>query len=239
MNILQNPQYVWWLLASAVIGGILTWTISGLIHRSRRLEALRTLETQLAGNQVQLEDLRNQLDALQQEYDETRKEFRLMEMAKVSAETKLTDTQQHIESQRVMLGEAKLTLADTFRSLASEALAGNNQGFLALAEEKFKALKDETTHELDHRHNSLEALVNPLSEILRTYQQETKALEDKRLREFSTVSEQLKQLATAQSTLQSETSKTRQCVTISSRAGSMGRNCLAQDSRISRHVGTL
>ena len=130
-----------------------------------------------------------------------------MEIAKVSAETKLTDTHQHFEAQRAILDEAKGALADTFRSLASEALAGNNQGFLALAEEKFKALKDETALELTHRHTSLEALMNPLTESLRTYQQEAKALEDKRLQEFTSVSEQLKHVAMAQSTLQAETSK--------------------------------
>lgn len=207
MNILQNPQYFWWLVGCIFIGATLAWSLCSLIHRSRKLEALQTVETQLATNKVQLEDLRIQLSSLHQEYDDLRKEFRLMEVAKVSAETKLADNQQHFESQRAMLNEAKLTLSDTFRSLASEALAGNNQGFLALAEEKFKALKDETAIEFNHRHTSLEALVNPLTESLRTYQQETKALEDKRLREFSSVSEQLKHLAAAQSTLQTETSK--------------------------------
>ncbi len=207
MNILQDPQYLWWLLASSLIGGGLAGALSSLFHRSRRLEALQNVETQLAASKVQLEDLRNQLMTLQKDDNDLRKEFRLMEVAKVSAETKLSDTQQHFESQRAMLDEAKLNLSDTFRSLASEALAGNNQGFLALAEEKFKALKDETAIELNHRHTSLEALMNPLTESLRTYQQETKALEDKRLREFSSVSEQLKHLATAQSTLQTETSK--------------------------------
>jgi DNA recombination protein RmuC len=207
MPILQNPEYLWWLLACAVLGGLFAWFLSTLIHRSRRVEALQTVETQLAGSTIKLEDLRKQLSALDQEYDDLRKEFRLMEIAKVSAETKLTEMQQHFASQRAILDEAKLTLSDTFRSLASEALAGNNQGFLALAEEKFKALKDETALEFNHRHTSLEALVTPLSETLRVYQQETKALEDKRLREFSTVSEQLKHLAMAQSSLQSETSK--------------------------------
>jgi DNA recombination protein RmuC len=207
MNIQQYLQYLWWILASALIGGGLAWAFCSLIYRSRRLEVVQTLDTQLVTRTVQLEDLRNQLANLHQEYDDFRKEFRLMEVAKVSAETKLLDSQHHIESQRAMLDEAKLTLSDTFRSLASEALAGNNQGFLALAEEKFKSLKDETAIELNHRHTSLEALMRPLSESLRTYQQETKDLEDKRLREFSSVSEQLKHLATAQSTLQTETSK--------------------------------
>jgi len=207
MNLLQDPPYLWWLLASLLIVGGVVWILSSLLYRSRQLEALQTIETQLGARTVQVEDLRNQLATLHKDYDDLRKEFRLMEVAKVSAETKLSDTQQHIETQRAMLDEAKLTLSDTFRSLASEALAGNNQGFLALAEEKFKALKDETAIELNHRHRSLETLLTPLTESLRTYQQETQALEDKRLREFSSVSEQLKHLASAQSTLQAETSK--------------------------------
>ncbi len=207
MPVLENPQYLWWLLASALIAGGFVWGLCSLLHRSRKLEALQTFESQQTANAAQIEDLRHQLDNLQQEHGALRKEFRLMEIAKISAEIKLADAQQHFESQRTMLEETKLNLSDTFRSLASEALAGNNQGFLALAEEKFKALKDETALELNHRHKSLEALVNPLSETLRTYQQETKALEDKRLREFSSVSEQLKQLASAQSTIQTETSK--------------------------------
>ena len=207
MNILQNSQYLWWIFFSALLGAIFTWILTSLFHRHRKLEAIQSLEFQLAANLAQLEGLQNHLKTLNQEYTELQKEFRIMEVAKVSAEIKLADTQQHLESQRTILDEAKLTLSDTFRSLASEALAGNNKGFLALAEEKFKALKEETAIELNHRHTSLEALVNPLSESLRTYQQETKALEDKRLREFSSVSEQLKHLATAQSTLQSETSK--------------------------------
>ncbi|MDH5564197.1 MAG: DNA recombination protein RmuC [Nitrospirota bacterium] len=207
MNILQHPQAMWWLLACTILGGGFAWALSALWYRSRRLEALRTLETQLAARTSHAEDLQFQLTALHTEYDHFRQEFRLMEVAKVSAEVKLTDSQHHIESQRAMLNEAKLTLSDTFRSLASEALAGNNEGFLTLAEEKFKALKDETANEIHHRQTSLEALMNPLTESLRAYQQETKALEDKRLREFSSVSEQLKYLAAAQSTLQAETSK--------------------------------
>jgi predicted nucleic acid-binding Zn-ribbon protein len=120
VNILQDPQYLWWLLAGTLIGGMLVWALSSLIHRSRRLEALQTVETQLATSKVQLEDLRNQLAALHQEYDDLRKEFRLMEVAKVSAETKLIDTQQHIESQRAILDDIRHISFIGLRSLSRE-----------------------------------------------------------------------------------------------------------------------
>ena len=207
MNILQDAQYLWWLLLSACLGGGLTWLLSTPFHRNRRLEALRSLETQLTNREAQIEHLRNQLASLHEDSEHLRKEIRLMEVAKASAETKFTAMQQQFDDHQITLEEARRTLSDTFRSLAAEALAGNNQGFLALAEEKFKALKDETTNELHHRHTSLEALLQPLTDSLQAYQQETQALEHKRLREFSAVSEQLKHLATTQSTLHTETSK--------------------------------
>ena len=98
MNILQNPEYLWWLLASTLIGGGLAWALNSLFHRSQRLHALKTIESQLVASTVQGEDLRSQLKAVQQDSQDLRQELRLMEVAKVSAETKLVDSQEHFES---------------------------------------------------------------------------------------------------------------------------------------------
>jgi DNA recombination protein RmuC len=105
------------------------------------------------------------------------------------------------------LEDAKTRLSEAFKSLAAEALAGNNTGFLILAEEKFKALKEEAAVDLEARREAIEAIIQPLTETLSAYQKETKELEDKRLRELSTVGEQLRAVASAQTTLQSETAK--------------------------------
>ncbi|MDH4361272.1 MAG: DNA recombination protein RmuC [Nitrospirota bacterium] len=202
-----DSQVFWIILAGFLVGAAMAWAISSIFHRGGKIQALHDADTQLASAKAQAGELRTQLAALHQEREQFHQEFRLMEVAKVSAETKLQDAQQHLAEQRVLLEEAKSTLADTFRSLASEALAGNNKGFLTLAEEKFKALKDEAAVAFDQRHTSLESLLHPLTESLRTYQKESKELEDKRLRELSAVGEQLRQLASAQATLQTETSK--------------------------------
>ena len=202
-----DSQIFWILLAGFLVGGALAWVMSALVYRGRKIQALQETAAQLASAQAQTGELRVQLATLQQEGERVHQEFRLMEVAKVSAETNLENTQQHLAEQRALLEDAKLTLSDTFRSLASEALAGNNRGFLTLAEEKFKALKEEATASFDQRHTSIESLLQPLTESLRTYQKESQALEDKRLRELSVVGEQLRQVALAQSTLQAETSK--------------------------------
>ena len=207
MITLYNSQITWILLAGFLIGGAMAWVMSAMFYRGRKIQALQESAAQLASAQAQTGELRTQLATLQQEGERVHQEFRLMEVAKVSAETNLENAQLHLAEQRDLLEDAKLTLSDTFRSLASEALAGNNKGFLTLAEEKFKALKDEATASFDQRHSSIESLLQPLTESLRTYQKESQALEDKRLRELSVVGEQLRQLASAQSTLQAETTK--------------------------------
>jgi DNA recombination protein RmuC len=202
-----DPLLFWILLAGLLVGGAMAWAICSIFYRGRTIQALHDADTQLASTTAQAGELRTQLATLHRERDQLHQEFRLMEAAKVSAETKLEDTQQHLAEQRALLEDAKVTLSDTFRSLASEALAGNNRGFLTLAEEKFKALKEEAAVAFDQRHTSIESLLHPLTESLRMYQKESKELEDKRLRELSAVGEQLRQLASAQSILQTETSK--------------------------------
>jgi DNA recombination protein RmuC len=203
----NDLQLLWILLAGFLVGGTMAWAISSILYRGGKIQALHDAHTQLASVKAQAGELRAQLATLHQERDQFHQALRLMEVAKVSAETKLEESQRHLAEQRVLLEDAKVTLSDTFRSLASEALAGNNRGFLTLAEEKFKALKEETAVAFDQRHTSIESLLHPLTESLRTYQQESKDLEDKRLRELSAVGEQLRQLASAQSILQTETSK--------------------------------
>lgn len=202
-----DSQLLWILLSGLLVGGTIAWAICSILYRGRKIQALQETATQLASAQAQSAELRTQLASLQQERERIHQEFRLMEVAKVSAETNLENTQRHLAEQRALLEDAKMALSDTFRSLASEALAGNNRGFLTLAEEKFKALKEEATASFDQRHTSIESLLQPLTESLRTYQKESQALEDKRLRELSVVGEQLRQLASAQATLQAETSK--------------------------------
>lgn len=124
-----------------------------------------------------------------------------------AAEARAEELRRQIVEQRTLLDEAKTSLTHTFRALAADALAGNNQGFLDLAEQKFKALKDDAAGSLDARQRAIETLVQPLRETLAAFQQETKELEHKRVRDASAVGEQLRQLAMTHGALQNETAR--------------------------------
>ncbi len=200
------PDWIWFLSAF-LAGACLTWILVSTRAKTSLITALSSEEKRSAAAESKIEELRHQLTAIQTECNQIRMQFQDSEAAKISAETKFEESTHHLATQHKLLEEAKATLSDAFRSLAAEALAGNNTGFLTLAEAKFKALRDEHTINMEQKQLSIQALVQPLTTLLSTYQQETKELEGKRLRELSTVGEQLRHVALAQSTLQAETAK--------------------------------
>ncbi|MDX1410526.1 MAG: DNA recombination protein RmuC, partial [Nitrospirales bacterium] len=184
------------ILLGLLIGALFGWLLG--YTRSKATTAAAETLTQ---------ELRHQLVSLQSQLDQLREQFRKIEAEKIEAETKFIAAEKNLVAQQALLEEAKKTLTDTFKSLAAEALAGNNAGFLTLAEQKFKALKDEASADLQQRKVAIETLIQPLTQTLSNYQKETKELEDKRLREVSAVGEQLQSLASGQLKLQAETAK--------------------------------
>ncbi|MBZ0158912.1 MAG: DNA recombination protein RmuC [bacterium] len=195
------------LLLGLWIGAGLGWAISVARTRARVNSILREQEVRTAAAEARVEEVRSQLASAKEDFETLREDLRQAETARAAADARVIEIEKNLIEQKALLEEAKTRLSDTFKSLAAEALAGNNAGFLILAEEKFKALKDDAAVDLEARRKAIETIIQPLSETLSAYQQETKALEDKRLREYSTVGEQLRAVALGQTTLQSETAK--------------------------------
>jgi DNA recombination protein RmuC len=195
------------LILGLFIGVVIGWVIRNARTKVAVGSALREHETRTAAAEARVEEVRQQLNLAKDDFEILRERLGQAETAKAAAETRVDETEKNLAEQKALLEDAKAKLSDTFRSLAAEALAGNNRGFLTLAEEKFKALKEGAAADLDTRKKAIEMIIQPLAETLSTYQKETKELEDKRLRDLSTVGEQLRSLATAQTTLQGETAK--------------------------------
>jgi len=199
---------VFWLMIGSVLAGcILCGFLSYLYYQKILTTTQQALQSQLASALGRLESLKERLQDIQEERTRLQQDIRNLEGTKSAALAKLEDLQQLTSERDSLFEQTKETLSDTFQSLAAQALATNNQGFLTLAQEKFRALQDETSAQLDHRHSLWESLLTPLTESLYTYQKATQDLEHQRLREISAVSEQLRNLATAQIALQTETAK--------------------------------
>jgi DNA recombination protein RmuC len=183
------------------------WLIGATRVKAQEGQALGQQEARTAGAEARVEEIRLQLSSTRADFIQLQERLARADTARTAAETRAAETQKHVSEQKALLEDARGKLTETFKSLAAEALAGNNTGFLVLAEEKFKSLKEEAALDLEARRKAIEALLRPLTDTLSSYQREAKDLEDKRLRELSTVGEQLRSLALAQTTLQSETAK--------------------------------
>jgi DNA recombination protein RmuC len=188
-------------------GALITWLVVTSRERAARATALAAEESRTAAAEALVEETRKQLQWAQGEVKTARDNLRKSEAAWTVARTRLEDAEKHLQEQRNLVEKAKLNLSDAFGSLAAQALSLNNKTFLALAEEKFKALRGEATADLEARRVAIEGMVKPVGDALTAYQNETRELEEKRLKESGAVSEQLRAVAETQSALQRETAK--------------------------------
>lgn len=199
---------LWIALAVGLVAGTaLGWFIGVARAKALTNDALREQQAKTAAAEARVYEIRLQLESTKDSLEKLRERLANAETARTAAETQLADSQRSLAEQRALLEDASVRLAATFKSLAAEALAGNNTGFLVLAVEKFKALREEAASDLEARRKAIEVLIHPLSESLSTYQREARSLEDRRLQELGTVGEQLRELAKVQVALQGETAR--------------------------------
>lgn len=117
-----------------------------------------------------------------------------------------------LEAARANVLEREALLDATFQRLHSElgALSGeilerNNRVFLDLAAERMNAQREQAGADLDSRREAVEALVAPLRESLARIESQTRSVEKARSEAYGALTEQVRSLGDAQSTLQSET----------------------------------
>lgn len=63
--------------------------------------------------------------------------------------------------------QARQAMGDTFSTAAQEALARNNEQFLALAQEKLKAAQAEGAHDIEKRQKAITEMVDPIGKMLK------------------------------------------------------------------------
>ena len=193
------------LIVGAVVGGTAGWLWATSRSRAEQAARVRDLENRLAAQEGGGAAIREQLEGSRREIDRLQTDLRTITAQKADAEARASEIRASLEEQKRLLEEAKTRLTEAFRALAADALKSSNEDFLRLAEERFKTLTQAAAGELEARKTAVETLVQPLRQALEAYQQEARALEEKRLREISGVGRQLGEVALAQTALQRET----------------------------------
>jgi len=120
-------------------------------------------------------------------------------LSELEAEKSRLDTL--LTAERDALQQAQTKLTDTFKALAADALRGNNDEFLKRAGE---------------------SLVKPVADSLKDVRDKIAEMEKTRASAYGSLSEQLKTLALAQTSLQTETTKLSTALSTTKTAGTWG-----------------
>ncbi len=198
------------LIAASFAGGaVLIWLILNLQYRGRA-NIYRERERQ---KDARLDELANEAEDLQRHITAKNTEITaLMEQKAVLREniaalhTKLTDLNDYNAMQVKSAEAAKQDLSHTFKALSADILKNNSQSFLILAKEVLNNVQQQNSSELQKSTTAIQELFKPVQTSLHQVDQQIKMVEKERLAAYTSLTEQIKNMAVAQNRLQSETS---------------------------------
>lgn len=136
-----------------------------------------------------------------------RRDLLVKSEAVATLESQIEGLQQTSSARLDALSEAQAKLAETFRSLSSEALQANNASFLQLAQTQMDGRQAQAAQDLDARQKSITGLLQPVQTGLAAMQDQIQSLAKERARAEATLGTQIESLVVAQTGLQAETGK--------------------------------
>jgi DNA recombination protein RmuC len=177
---------------AVVLGALVAWIVArqrGRSERSVLRERLRAREEVAA----ERDGLRRECSALQAEA--------------ARLETTIEKERQAAAEKIRLLDEAQARLSDAFKALSAEALQNNNANFLHLARATLEKFQETARGDLDLRQQAIGDLVRPLKESLAKVDQKIQEIETARAVAYTSLTDHLKGLASAQANLERETTK--------------------------------
>ena len=202
------------LIAGLAAGALVVWLVlrPRIKHEYDRargeVEAERaTLVERLQGKDQQARKLEADLSGLNSRLAEFQNENASLLGQISSLETQLNAERKASVEKLGLLEDAQTQLSDAFKALSAEALNTNSRNFLSLARETLGHFQETAKGDLDTRHKAIGELVQPLKESLEKVDTKIRELESSRASAYSSLTEQVRHLATSQVQLQTETSK--------------------------------
>lgn len=192
-------------LIAALGGAAVTWALVSARQRTTAARHDTDLEARTRAAEGVRDELRQQLAANDRQLDGVRAALDAESRARTEAETRLEQVRESLRDQQRLVEETTARLTDTFRALSADALKSNNQSFLDLAKQSFASIVAETKGDVGKRQEAIDALIRPIQDTLKRYEQQVVAMEETRQRTFGGLEEQLKQLSASQGQLQRET----------------------------------
>lgn len=120
-------------------------------------------------------------------------------------EVRLTEERRLLQEKLDFLNNAQHKQENAFKALCATALNNNNQSFIELAKVTLEKFQERAQSDLALRQQSIDQLVNPLKVSLEKVDSRLQEIETARVSAYSSLTEQVKSLATSQSQLHTET----------------------------------
>jgi DNA recombination protein RmuC len=160
----------------------------GRVAAQERNSRIPELEAQVASKDEQVAALQAEAAAAKAEIS--------------SLTTKLAEQEKASKEKLALLDEARQRLSDAFKALSAEALKVNSTQFLELAKTNLDKYHEGAKSELEKRQKAIDELVKPLKESLTKVDDKLGKIEKVG---FTTLTEQIKSLATSEADLRKQT----------------------------------
>jgi DNA recombination protein RmuC len=201
------------LTAGVLVGGIIAW----LIASSRQQKNISAIHQQHSATITELDgkarsaeavnsELRQQIDRKDRDLAQLRSELDTERHSRVEALTRLEAAQKSFEEQKELIDAMKKEMTATFNALSSAALKSSSEDFLRLASEHLGKVVSDTKGKLGEHQAAMDGMIKPLSDALKRYDDQIRAMEEGRHKAYGSLEEQLRALATTHESLQKETS---------------------------------
>ncbi|MDB9526460.1 DNA recombination protein RmuC [Oscillatoria sp. CS-180] len=181
-------------------------------EREKRIETTQDTLRQEATLRATAEAQLDQVFQVRQQLQERDAQLHELQQSYLTARSHLTEVQTRLQQEQALtqekqalLDQAQQRLTDTFKALSTDALQQNAQSFMQLAEGILSKFQTQAQGDLGQRQAAISALVQPLHTSLQQVSTHLKHLETARTAAYSTLTEQVKSLAVAQTQLQGET----------------------------------
>lgn len=189
------------LSVGALVGLVLSTLFKSRQVQSSLLDSAGRLSAAEAA--ARLEEERRQ--ELEQELDELRVELGRLDRDAAVARERAEQADNLIVELKDFRERSRKELEDSFKAVASEALAGSHKQFLNLAEQRLATTEERSKAELEERKKAVETLLEPLHKTLESLDRSSQDMEKARVDAYSRIDQQVQLLAQATTSLQEKT----------------------------------
>ncbi|GAA5151956.1 hypothetical protein GCM10023321_19890 [Pseudonocardia eucalypti] len=204
------------LLAGAAIGAGTAWAMLSARHRVHTAEAARARADASAALRSEVAALRVERDSLLSRLNEQTEHAAAAELRARRAETEAVGANAALDAERTasmererLLARRDAELKESFQALSADALARNNEAFVALAEGRLKevtaALTAKAQGDDTARQHAINALLDPMTSTLRRVEGQLRDVEKERESAYSGLREQISVMRQGSERLHEET----------------------------------